>query len=309
MHYIFIIITIRNVFKIMEFYFNKDTIKKFDGCLGKNYFIDKKINVCHLETKAKNIDKYTMTNMLFDIASIGKNIETQYSYITIIDNICMKYGLYKSILIDDYYCLIHKDVVSEIYNNDIKVYFQDNKSQVKYRYIFDNCQSKNNLYPNPNNYLYNNPNQFYILTHNNENVGILIDCRPLNFEYSMMNYIKKYNVNKTHIQDKILKKAQNNKTLTSKERKTLLEAKLNEKKLKLRSDSTYCQDYINEKIKVDVDEVVKRMCQIKFLFDYCNMQKYLNMEYNNKNKSLFDNAEELALSKHGGYPDTFPWLK
>ena len=89
------------------------------------------------------------------------------------------------------------------------------------------------------------------------------------------------------------------------------------KGLKLRADSSLCENYISNG-RDDIDYVVERMCQMKYLFEYHDFHKYLDeahKEHRNMRKegyypdcSPFDDAEEKLLDDIGGYPDVFPWL-
>lgn len=47
---------------------------------------------------------------------------------------------------------------------------------------------------------------------------------------------------------------------------------LNKYKLQLREDSKLCQGYIDGTIKDwTIDQIVERMCQMRFLYEYCDM--------------------------------------
>jgi hypothetical protein len=106
--------------------------------------------------------------------------------------------------------------------------------------------------------------------------------------------------------------------------------------LELRSDSKLCQKYIDGE-PVNLADVVKRMCQMRYLYDYCNMNECRNIAYNKYKKSQYneydrydrydddgdndyderpqytvsDMAEKIALQKYsnGKYPEIFPWQK
>jgi hypothetical protein len=90
--------------------------------------------------------------------------------------------------------------------------------------------------------------------------------------------------------------------------------------LELRSDSVLCSNYINGKIKNgSLDDIVKRMCQMKYLYDYCHMEECKDIAYKNQQDdwkhgyhpdcSVSDDAELIALDKYskGKYPVVFPW--
>lgn len=123
-----------------------------------------------------------------------------------------------------------------------------------------------------------------------------------------------------------------------KRRNKLLEA-LTKYKLELRNDSKLCQGYIDGTIKNwTIDEIVQRVAECRYLFEHCQMQKYLDIAYEEREKereqrnrmrrehierygrgswdpdvetaegSLFDTAERMALKNHGDYPDQWPWM-
>ncbi len=102
-------------------------------------------------------------------------------------------------------------------------------------------------------------------------------------------------------------------------RKRDLEKLMRKYKLKIRSDSKLCNGFINGSIVgISVEYVVHRMCEMKYLYDYANINDAFNdaqieLKNNSENlsgsKSLFDIAERIALEKCGGYPETFPWMK
>jgi hypothetical protein len=122
---------------------------------------------------------------------------------------------------------------------------------------------------------------------------------------------------------------------------------LNDKGVDFRNDSKLCANYINDvNFKMSLEQVVQRMCEVKYLFDYCNMAKHYgnvkdewrttdsddmdvympsggynevasdfyacDLEKRDKTvfDDMFDEAEERALAKFGGkYPKVFPWLR
>ena len=117
------------------------------------------------------------------------------------------------------------------------------------------------------------------------------------------------------------------------ERQQQMNNALQEAGLELRSDSKLCQKYIDGE-PVNLADVVKRMCQMRYLYDYCNMNECRNIAYNKYKKSQYneynrydddgnndyderpqytvsDMAEKIALQKYsnGKYPDKFPWQK
>ena len=103
------------------------------------------------------------------------------------------------------------------------------------------------------------------------------------------------------------------------ERKSQLVQLLADKGLVLRDDSSLCHGFINGTVNDKTPEwIVQRMCEMKYLFEYCDMTSAFTEARNDYEyefdfielgKSLLDVAEEIALEKIGGsYPDKFPWL-
>jgi len=101
-------------------------------------------------------------------------------------------------------------------------------------------------------------------------------------------------------------------------RRLLLSNALEEKDLQIRYDSKLCLGYIDGTItNKTIEQIVKRMCQVKYLFDYCDMRKHIRHAINEAKEyqfyydkdEVFATAEQQALEKNGGkYPDVFPWL-
>ena len=102
-------------------------------------------------------------------------------------------------------------------------------------------------------------------------------------------------------------------------RKNELVGRLEERGLELRDDSALCSKYISNETDLDLDHIVQRMCEMKYLYDYCNMKRIKKQVYykcasSNKYKANIENsismeAEKIALTKYSGgkYPDIFPW--
>lgn len=104
---------------------------------------------------------------------------------------------------------------------------------------------------------------------------------------------------------------------TQKRRLALIKA-LQKSGLELRSDSSLCNGYIDGTNRTyTVPQIVNRMCQMKYLFDYCDMDTHLyearkrqREEYEQgyfPDCSVFEDAEYKALPKDG-YPLVWPWL-
>jgi hypothetical protein len=109
------------------------------------------------------------------------------------------------------------------------------------------------------------------------------------------------------------------KTITTSARRIELIEALNEYGLELRPDSKLCHGYINGTIKDwTVPQIVQRMCQMKYLYDYCNFDACFEQARENQREerragyypdsNLFDEAEHIALQRYGPYPDSWPWL-
>lgn len=100
------------------------------------------------------------------------------------------------------------------------------------------------------------------------------------------------------------------------DRRNELQVALQKMGLELREDSRYCKKYI-EQNDGDVDEIVNRMCEMKFLFDYCDMRNVLDKVEKEHietleagyfpDSSVFDEAEYEVLGKTP-YPKIWPWL-
>jgi hypothetical protein len=79
--------------------------------------------------------------------------------------------------------------------------------------------------------------------------------------------------------------------------------------LEILTDSKYCRDYINGKATYNVVMVVKRMCQLKYLFYYCDIKKYFEqVKIEKRNISPFIRAEKLSLDNCDDYMTSYPWM-
>ena len=122
--------------------------------------------------------------------------------------------------------------------------------------------------------------------------------------------IKKENKKNNGIQKKL--SVQNTRT------NRLIKA-LGEAGLELRGDSVLCKKYIQSDTEYTLEECVERMCQMKYLFEYCHMDQCKSEVYEDYVEELkagyypdytvFDKAEEMALHKYsnGHYPNIYPW--
>ena len=123
--------------------------------------------------------------------------------------------------------------------------------------------------------------------------------------------------------DEARSKRQKTSEKRKKSRKKKLVRALGEKGLRLRPDSKLCHGYIEGKI-VDksVDEIVERMCQMKYLYDYCHMEKCYKKARRLQDEELeagyipdiplVEEAERIALKKYAPkrkYPSRWPWLE
>ena len=86
--------------------------------------------------------------------------------------------------------------------------------------------------------------------------------------------------------------------------------------LKLRNDSKLCYKYINTG-QGDLDYIIERMSQMKYLYEYCDMKKELEkVSLENEeileagyfpDMSVFDEAEANILERIDEYPKVWPW--
>lgn len=93
-----------------------------------------------------------------------------------------------------------------------------------------------------------------------------------------------------------------------------LEKAMAEYSMTIRSDSELCRNYTYHG-EEDVNYVVIRMAQMKYLFEYCDFRKVLN-NFKQKSRSdifgnfhVFDKAEKFVLEQIKEYPKVFPWLE
>ena len=103
-------------------------------------------------------------------------------------------------------------------------------------------------------------------------------------------------------------------------RKKDLETLMTHYKLPIRGDSKLCKGFIDGSItNYTVEQVVRRMCEMKFLYDYANIKSAFDEARDEQDEefnagyipdcSLFEQAELIALRKCGGYPVVFPWMQ
>ena len=79
----------------------------------------------------------------------------------------------------------------------------------------------------------------------------------------------------------------------------------------------------SEKQGWTMHDVVSRICQMKYLSEYCHLESFLDAVIQNRrahpnlvnNKPMYEEAELDALATHEcikgqvGYPDVFPWTQ
>lgn len=141
-----------------------------------------------------------------------------------------------------------------------------------------------------------------------EDEAIIVACRKYNCTEEEL-------TKKQNKREKAKQEIEEIKQYANDERKHQLVLALENSGLKLRSDSSLCNGYIDGTITDwTLDRIVERMCQMKYLYDYCDFNKYFQQARNNsdrynRDEPLFDKAERLALKACGGYPKVFPWLK
>ena len=146
-------------------------------------------------------------------------------------------------------------------------------------------------------------------------------CSKYNVDNARLcDLLKTMKLDKTNIkQYKMEIKLEKEHKASDKRKEKLIEA-LNFVGLELRSDSVLCSNYINGKIKNgSLEDIVKRMCQMKYLYDYCHMEECKDIAYKNQQDdwkhgyhpdcSVSEDAELIALDKYskGKYPVVFPW--
>ena len=118
-------------------------------------------------------------------------------------------------------------------------------------------------------------------------------------------------------QNKILIKKNKEKEI----RKTKLLSELKKNKINFRNDSMLCKQYIEGSKDFSLDEVVQRMCEMKYLYEYCYMSRIKKQVYRKYLQELSQGivneytvstrAEKMALDKYsnGSFPKIYPWEK
>ncbi len=153
------------------------------------------------------------------------------------------------------------------------------------------------------------------LYNKNDIINVFKQKYDLNSNYDVQQKIKEIEETKKERAEKRLMNSMNAKIM----RKNELVERMKQYKLVIRNDSKLCKGYIDGTItEYSVDDIVKRMCQMKYLYDYADIQSAFSKAYEEYNDELnsgyipdctvFDNAERIALQKCGGYPSVFPWM-
>jgi len=136
-----------------------------------------------------------------------------------------------------------------------------------------------------------------------------------NIDEEMSKIINDNNV----IKEAKLEKRRERKEKRMEERKEELVGALRNAGVEFRNDSMLCDKYIDGCKDFSIDEIVERMSQMKYLYQYCHMEECKNIAYEkyleDKNYdyhidwSVTEHAEYLALKKYsnGKYPEVFPW--
>lgn len=161
-----------------------------------------------------------------------------------------------------------------------------------------------------------------ILYHLKDVIQIFATQYELNYNDTISIKNKMDELQNIKIQKKIERqeKAEQKRKFMHKNKKTKLAKAMDEYGLQLREDSKLCNGYINGTINDwTIDEIVERMCQMKYLYDYCDMNDCCEQAYEEQQDeyragyfpdcTVFEQAEMIALKKHGKYPDQWPWLE
>jgi len=101
------------------------------------------------------------------------------------------------------------------------------------------------------------------------------------------------------------------------DRKQELKTELSNKGLVLRNDSVLCDEYIEGTSENSLEYIVQKMCEMKYLYEYCNMKACKKKARRDADMHYYypgmitDLATSMALNKYsnGVFPDVFPWLK
>ena len=109
--------------------------------------------------------------------------------------------------------------------------------------------------------------------------------------------------------------------MTYLDKKNELISRLQEKGLELRTDSALCSKYIEGGTDYDLDFIIQRMSEMKYLYEYCYMSRIKKQVYRKYLQELSQGivneytvstrAEKMALDKYsnGSFPKIYPWEK
>jgi hypothetical protein len=218
--------------------------------------------------------------------------------------------------------------------NSSKMCIECNRRATYYKnygdYICNNCKEldKYNLITKTSSkeiYLLDNDDLTHLKKYEGEN-----RYGPVTYytKEDLINYTaEKYNFELFNFNERLeeLKQIVNKK---KEDKRKMLEIKRNEKRdkrkeslikhlknagLELRDDSQLCENYINGDKTFTIKFIVRRMCEMKYLFEYCRANECKNELKNKKRYKYyvpFDDLEYYALEKYsnGKYPKEFPWL-
>jgi hypothetical protein len=199
-------------------------------------------------------------------------------------------------------------------------------------YLCRNCRDTNN------NYILitkTNAKKHYLLTNDD-----LISIKPFNgrttssygeatyfIKNDLINFAcNKYNTDENNLENiikEIITEKNNKKQLKKDELKTKRKNKLllriNKVGLTFRDDSVLYKKYIDGNKENSLDFIIKRMMQMKYLFEYCHMDECKSEAYEHyceevnagyfPDCSVLQLAESIALKKYsnGKYPNVYPW--
>lgn len=138
-------------------------------------------------------------------------------------------------------------------------------------------------------------------------------CLPDNVIYNNDIWYLLTNEQIKNIEDKNIK-IRNDEIIKKREeinkRTNILKEILLKRGLELRNDSILCNNYINGDNTYSLDYIATKMCEMKYLYEYCN---YGELQKESKKKGLFDREKlkEQSLKKYsnGIYPSIYPWEK
>lgn len=141
------------------------------------------------------------------------------------------------------------------------------------------------------------------------------DATPKELTSIFQEIIEKKNTFKEINKNKRLEKEK----IKQDKRKDELLVALNNAGLELDCDRMICENYIMGDKEYTLDKVIERMCQLKYLYEFCHMdecRRIVFREHKEERKNGYyhestvaERAEKLALDTYsnGQYPDVYPW--